>query len=124
MIVIKTGLKRNRYRYFKPRRCPDCHCIAFFCRNWGSQRCTPCHNRRRRKIQGRKQLYKHGYQKRRKRVIAAHPYCALCGTTKQLTTHHVGGGMEYLTVLCEPCHSNYERQRQKSLIMRGVKNGQ
>ena len=60
---------------------------------------------------------------RRKRVIEAHPYCALCGTTKQLTTHHVGG-MKHLTVLCEPCHSNYERQRQKRLIMRGIKNGQ
>lgn len=111
--------------YFKPRLCPDCSKVCIFCKNYRSERCKDCHKgherirkRLKRQTQRQMNLYKYGnnYQRRRKKAIQAHPYCALCGTADELTTHHVGGDCDYLTVLCDECHQAYERWNNKRKV--------
>jgi len=115
-------IKVKKHLFFKPRRCPDCGKLCFTCRNWRSLRCKECHKdhaRRRKYVRTRKQRktgnykYCRAYKRRRTKVIAEHPYCALCGGVDNLTTHHVGGGDTYLTVLCDECHQAYERYNNK-----------
>lgn len=114
--------------YFKPRLCPDCGKTCLFCRHYLAERCIKCHKRRhdrdRRRTKRRQKrhagLYKYtkSYQHRRKREIDAHPYCALCGSEIRLTVHHVGGGSEHYTVLCDDCHQAYERWNHKRKVIR------
>ena len=113
--------------YFKPRRCPDCGKKCYFCKCHLSQRCRTCHNmhHRLKKHLKIKELrakgwnkYNTSYQRRRNRLIKQHPYCALCGTDQNLTAHHVGGGTEHLTILCDDCHQAYERYRMKKKAKR------
>ena len=108
--------------YFKPRLCPDCGKPCFFCKCHLSQRCKRCHKKRhnrhshiKRRISRKRSLtkYTHKYQRMRKRLIKEHPYCALCGSEIRLTVHHVGGGCEHFTVLCDRCHQEYERLNNK-----------
>lgn len=115
-------IKIKRKMYFKPRRCPECHKICLFVRTPKAKCCPKCHKKQRRiskrankRHQRRTGTYKYGahYQSVRKRVIRNHPYCALCGTTMNLTMHHVGGGCEHFTVLCDRCHQEYERLNNK-----------
>jgi len=119
-------IKIKKKLYFKPRFCPECGKVCLFCRHYLSLRCGECHkehNRRRKnrnkhiKQRTRKKLglskYTSNYQRRRKREIKQHPYCSLCGTDQNLTTHHVGGGCDHLTVLCDECHQAYERWNNK-----------
>lgn len=108
--------------YFKPRLCPECGKLCLFCRHYSSLRCKKCHKRKmnnrhhkkwgdRRKMQRRLGVYKYNkaYQRVRKKMIKEHPYCSLCGSETRLTVHHVGGGCEHYTVLCDDCHQAYER---------------
>lgn len=108
--------------YFKPRLCPDCGKLCLFCKCHLSQRCKRCHkihdkkrhNRHshlKKRISRKRGLtkYTHKYQRMRKQLIKEQPYCALCGTEIRLTVHHVGGGCEHYTVLCDECHQAYER---------------
>ena len=114
--------------FIKPRICPECGRFAIFGTWWTSQRCHKCHevrkrkkktarNHLKRKLNRKQHGFKYGsaYQSARKRTINAHPYCALCGATDNLTTHHVGGGddIHNMTVLCDECHQAYERWHKK-----------
>ena len=93
-------IKRNLF--FKPRFCPDCGKTCLFCRHYLANRCEECHkkqqirkkrrNERIKKKQAGSYKYGKAYQRRRKRTIKQHPYCALCGSVDDLTKHHVGGG--------------------------------
>lgn len=117
--------------YFKPRLCPDCGKPCFFCKCHLSQRCKRCHKKHdkkrhnrhshiKRRISRKRSLtkYTHKYQRIRKRLIKEHPYCSLCGSEIRLTVHHVGGGCEHYTVLCDDCHQAYERWNNKRKAIR------
>lgn len=118
--------------YFKPRLCPDCGRTCLFCRCHLSQRCKRCHKKhdnwkhhkkshiKRRAIQ--KLKYNPKYKRMRKRLIKTHPYCALCGSKIRLTVHHVGGGCEHYTVLCDECHQAYERYNTKRKVKQCIQN--
>jgi hypothetical protein len=62
--------------------------------------------------------YNGQYFRKRKELIAKHPYCSLCGAVENLTTHHVGKDEtgQHLTVLCSECHQAYEAWAQKKTI--------
>lgn len=123
---------RVRKRLFiKPRFCSDCGRFCVFGESNLSTRCHECHKKhcrarkrdtRRKKRQTGQYLYTKRYASRKKKVIADHPYCALCGTTENLTCHHVGGGNN-LTVLCDECHQAYEawNNRKRNGIVRMIK---
>lgn len=110
--------------YFKPRLCPDCGKLCLFCKCHLSQRCKQCHKIHNKKRHNRRShlnrrafdRIKYGakYKRMRKCLITEHPYCALCGSEMNLTVHHVGGGYEYYTVLCDKCHQAYERWNIKN----------
>ena len=118
---IIVRIKRNLW--FKPRRCPDCDKLCWFCHHYCSERCPGCHKRHRHHVKRvnrclryghyKNEKYRHGWQNTRKKVIKAHPYCSLCGATINLTVHHVGGGCTHYTVLCDGCHQAYERWNMK-----------
>lgn len=121
--------------YFKPRRCPDCGKACFFCKCHLSQRCKKCHRKhehqrknyikhqkQRRQIKIGLSKYTSKYKRQRRRLIRQHPYCALCGAETRLTAHHVGGGVDHLTVLCDECHSAYERWKLKQKVKLWKKN--
>lgn len=113
----------RKHLYLKPRHCPDCGKICLFCRCYKAERCGDCHKRKRDRVRRRLRRYvaRHAdnykydksYWRRRRRILKEHPYCALCGATENLTTHHVGGGDEHLTVLCDECHQAYEKYNNK-----------
>lgn len=116
MIRIKSGC------FLKPRRCPLCHKFSLFVRVPKAKCCPKCHKEqrrisrraeRRRKRQNGIYKYTTKYHKLRQEAIAEHPYCSLCGTSENLTVHHVGGGSEHFTVLCDSCHQGYERFNYK-----------
>lgn len=97
-IIVKV----KRDLWFKPRRCPDCDKLCWFCHHYCSERCPGCHKRHRHHAKRvnrclryghyKNEKYRHGWQNTRKKEIKAHPYCSLCGATTNLTVHHVGGG--------------------------------
>lgn len=108
--------------YFKPRLCPVCNRIRLFVRHPSARCCKKCHEIQRRisrRAERRRQrsvgVYKYNshYNSVRKKELREHPYCALCGTETSLTVHHVGGGCEHYTVLCDDCHQAYERWNNK-----------
>ena len=117
--------------YLKPRICPMCGRRCWLCQNWASQHCKKCHKRhihqkKRQKIRAKygcrkSSKYLHGYRSRRKRAIKKQPWCSLCGSTANLTTHHVGGGDAHLTVLCDECHQAYERYNTKRKIKQCIR---
>ena len=118
----------RKHLYLKPRYCPDCGKICLFCRCYKAERCDDCHKRKRDRVRRRLRRYtaRHAdnykydksYWRRRRRILKEHPYCALCGATESLTTHHVGGGDEHLTVLCDDCHQAYERWNNKRKVIK------
>lgn len=104
--------------FFKPRKCPVCNRMRLFARHPLARCCKKCHERQRRisrmaerKRQRKTGVYKYSshYKSIRKKALKEHPYCALCGAETRLTVHHVGGGCEHYTVLCDDCHQAYER---------------
>lgn len=49
------------------------------------------------------------YRRLKKELIEIAGHCALCGTKKNLTAHHIGGQENIgLTCLCDECHKAYE----------------
>lgn len=121
--------------YFKPRLCPDCGKPCLFCKCHLSQRCKRCHKKHDKKRHNRRghikrcisrkrglTKYTHKYQRMRKQLIKKHPYCALCGSEIRLTVHHVGGGCEHYTVLCDDCHQAYERWNNKRKAKQCIQN--
>lgn len=134
-MVIKLGKRK----YFKPRVCPECGKVCLFGPSHLSIHCKVCskriHHRKKRQTKKAKNRemgmsqngkYNAKYKRARKKIIEAHPYCALCGSTENLTAHHVGGGHSNakLTVLCYECHQAYEKyneRRNKCAIKRGTK---
>lgn len=115
-------IRIKRKLYFKPRRCPVCRQIRLFVRCPLAKCCKKCHERQRRinrmaerRRQRKEGTYKYNshYRSVRKSLIKTHPFCSLCGSETQLTVHHVGGGCEHYTVLCNECHQAYERWNNK-----------
>lgn len=110
--------------WLKPRICPECKKLCILAENYASVRCTKCH-RHKKHVQNRAKLkakfgnrrgkYTLSYMTARKKAILKQPYCSLCGSTRCLTTHHIGGGTrnDRLTVLCDECHQAYERWNNK-----------
>lgn len=120
-------IRIKRKLYFKPRRCPVCRQIRLFVRCPLAKCCKKCHERQRRinRVAERRRQRKEGtykynshYRSVRKSQIKTHPFCSLCGSEKQLTVHHVGGGCEHYTVLCDECHQAYERWNHKRKVTR------
>lgn len=113
----------RKHLYLKPRHCPDCGKICLFCRCYKAERCDDCHKRKRDRVRRRLRRYvaRHAgnykydksYWRKRRRILKEHPYCSLCGSEIKLTVHHVGGGSEHYTVLCDDCHQAYERWNNK-----------
>lgn len=111
-------IKIKKRLFLKPRRCPVCNRFRLFARHPSARCCKKCHELQRRisrRAERRRQksvgVYKYNshYKSVRKKELREHPYCALCGTETRLTVHHVGGGCEHYTVLCDDCHQAYER---------------
>lgn len=110
--------------WIKPRTCPECGRFCIVARHYLSEHCDRCHRinahrkkreRFRAKFGHPKGKYTSGYKAARKRLITEHPFCALCGTSENLTAHHIGGGLDKnkMTVLCNECHDAYERFNNK-----------
>ena len=115
-------IRLKKKLFFKPRRCPMCGKRCYFCDWWTAVHCKKCAKKHRldkkhAKIREARKTHTYKYTKsyfcRRKRLIEEHPYCSLCGCTENLTTHHVGGKSEHLTVLCDKCHQQYEAINNK-----------
>ena len=54
------------------------------------------------------------YKMKRKKIIEQQKWCQLCGSTENLTAHHVGGRNDLgLVCLCHECHQAYEIWRQR-----------
>ena len=124
VIRIKGGC------FLKPRRCPQCHKICLFARAPKAKCCPKCHKEQRRmsrlaerRRKRREGIYKYTaqYHRIRKNMIAEQPYCSLCGDTENLTVHHVGGGREHYTVLCDSCHQAYERFNHKRKVKKCIR---
>ena len=111
------ALKVKKNLWLKPRICPDCHKFELFARHYLSERCRSCSQKNHSKSRRNHDHCKYGktYQRWRRNMIKQHPYCSLCGSSEQLTTHHIGGGddLRKMTVLCEECHQAYERWNNK-----------
>ena len=96
-------IRLKKKLFFKPRRCPMCGKRCYFCDWWTAVHCKKCAKKHRqdkkiqkRQLNGRKAnkaKYGNKWRNLRKREIKKHPFCALCGTTEELTVHHVGGGV-------------------------------
>ena len=120
-------IRIKKHTFFKPRRCPECHKICIFSRSPKAKCCTKCHIRQRRisRMANRRfkrkcgtYKYNNRYKMQRRKAIRQQPWCSLCGSTANLTTHHVGGGDAHLTVLCDDCHQAYERWNNKRKVIR------
>lgn len=121
-------IRIKRKLYFKPRFCPGCGKTCLFCRHYLSLNCKECHHRKRviakraRHRRHNREKYTKSYFRMRRRLIREHPYCALCQSETRLTVHHVGGGCEHYTVLCDECHQAYERWNNKRKAKQWKKN--
>lgn len=114
--------------FLKPRFCPDCRKFCLFIDHPRGCRCKECHKKHRRLVRitrkrTQKMLgtykYNNDYLRKRKKLIANHPYCALCGQCENLTVHHVGGVNNGLyTVLCDECHQAYEKYKNQAQHIR------
>ena len=127
--MIKIKLKRKLWFY--PHRCPDCGKVLVFTRHHDQVRCRKCGKKQQRRNKAaklgislnkmKKQRWTHYGQSRynsiRKECLEI-GYCQLCGTTDNLTCHHVGGGSEHYTCLCKDCHEQYESYANRWKHMR------
>ena len=105
--MIKIKLKRKLWFY--PHRCPDCGKVLVFTKHHDQVRCRKCGKKQQRKNKAarlgislnkmKKQRWTHYGQSRynsiRKECLEI-GYCQLCGTTENLTCHHVGGGLNII----------------------------
>lgn len=116
--MIRVGRK-----FLRPHFCPVCHRLVLLTRHLDSRRCPTCHKRVRRHAKrensvkrSRRKYNTDSYRKKANQALTTRGYCALCGSTKNLTCHHavdvktgewVG---KHLTVLCERCHEAWEQK--------------
>ena len=111
------ALKIKKNLWLKPRICYECGKFDLFARHYLSERCRICSKSHRHGVKRKHDHHKYGktYRRCRAELIAKHPYCSLCGSSENLTVHHVGGGadLQKLTVLCDECHQAYERWNLK-----------
>lgn len=105
--MIKIKLKRKLWFY--PHRCPDCGKVLVFTKHHDQVRCRKCGKKQQRRNKAarlgislnkmKKQRWAHYGQSRynsiRKECLEI-GYCQLCGTTENLTCHHVGGGLNII----------------------------
>ena len=101
--MIKIKLKRKLWFY--PHHCPDCGKVLVFTEHYDQVRCRKCGKKQQRRNKAarlgislnkmKKARWTHYGQSRynsiRKECLEI-GYCQLCGTTENLTCHHVGGG--------------------------------
>lgn len=116
--MLRVGKK-----FLKPHFCPECGELVILVRHPLSQRCPKCQQRYHRKKQSHKaqqRKYNTGdYRRRKAATLRNHPYCALCGSTHDLTCHHavrVKSGEwkgQHLTVLRAECHRIWETKVNK-----------
>lgn len=88
-------IKIGKHKYIKPRHCPDCGKLVILAPHYKAERCKKCRNKKchsKKKKQRRKERFgsEHGSNRR---FVKSVGYCQLCGTTENLTCHHVGGAM-------------------------------
>ena len=98
-------IKLKRKLWFYPHRCPDCGKVLVFTRHYDQVRCRKCGKKQQRRNKAarlgislnkmKKQRWTHygqsKYNSIRKECLEI-GYCQLCGTTENLTCHHVGVG--------------------------------
>lgn len=98
-------IKLKRKLWFYPHRCPDCGKVLVFTEHYDQVRCRKCGKKQQRRNKAarlgvspnklKKHRWSHYGQSRynsiRKECLEI-GYCQLCGTTENLTCHHVGGG--------------------------------
>lgn len=109
-------IRLTRRCYIKPGLCPTCHKPRIFVEHPDAVHCEECRRKIHRKANKMKFHERTGdkrngykWQKKRAKCVSI-GYCQLCGTTHNLTAHHVGGGSDLpMTCLCSDCHDNYER---------------
>lgn len=110
-------IKIKKNLWLKPRICYECGKLDLFARHYLSNRCRACSKSHRHGIKRKHDHHKYGhtYRRHRAKLVANHPYCSLCGSSENLTVHHVGGrdDLQKLTVLCDECHQAYERWNLK-----------
>lgn len=110
----------QRVRRFKENsmrigKCYKCQKLTLFTKK-RKVLCKECHKNAIIKTEGKFPKYVNGkhnttfaMREQRRRVIKKLGRCQLCGTTENLTAHHIGGSTELgLTCLCETCHKAYE----------------
>ena len=102
---VDMKIKLKRKLWFYPHRCPDCGKVLVFTRHHDQVRCRKCGKKQQRRNKAarlgispnkmKKHRWTHYGQSRynsiRKECLEI-GYCQLCGTTENLTCHHVGGG--------------------------------
>ena len=102
---VDMKIKLKRKLWFYPHRCPDCGEVLVFTEHYDQVRCRKCGKKQQRRNKAarlgislnkmRKHRWSHYGQSRynsiRKECLEI-GYCQLCGTTENLTCHHVGGG--------------------------------
>lgn len=102
-------IKLKRKLWFYPHRCPDCGRILVFTKHYDQVRCQKCGKKQQRRNKAarlgvslnkmKKQRWTHygqsKYNSIRKECLEI-GYCQLCGTTENLTCHHVGGGQNII----------------------------
>lgn len=114
--MLKIGRK-----FINPHFCPDCHKLVIVIQHPSSKRCSCCHRRHRRHSpndnstkRSRRKYNSNAYHQQANAELDRHGWCALCGSTKNLTCHHavqIRTGEwkgKHLTVLCNSCHQIWE----------------
>ena len=111
-------IKIKKNKYIKVRHCPDCGKLVFIARHPKQERCKTCRNRKHHtKEKKRRRRQRFGSEcGANRRFIKSVGYCQLCGSTENLTCHHVGGQCRHKTCLCDECHQNYEKFNNKRKV--------
>ena len=98
-------------------KCYKCGKITFFTRK-RKILCPKCHDYATIKTDGKFPKNTDGdttfsTRLQRRNIIKKQGRCQLCGSTHNLTAHHIGGSTELgLTCLCQTCHRAYEHWQQ------------
>ena len=99
--------------YFTKRKCYKCGKRILFTKNKHSILCDKCYDMAQKTstlVAFPKNYSSKKYKRVREELISIAGRCALCGTKKSLTAHHIGGQTNLgLTCLCDDCHKAYER---------------
>lgn len=123
-------IKLAKRKYLKPLICADCGKLVLIVKHELGTRCQRCSRRRSKKLKKmnmkvkRKAMglsanrYDAKYRRIKSELLEKHPWCSLCGSTEDLTCHHVGGceTNDKLTVLCGRCHQAYEAWNERKML--------